>query len=262
MRRALIGHSGFVGSNLKADGGFSDLYNSANIREMAGERFDEVVCAGVSAVKWLANKEPENDWRAIERLLDVLARVDAGRFTLISTIDVYPKADRPDDEATVLDLEDGQPYGRHRLQVERFVGERFRNVLVARLPALFGPGLRKNVVFDLLAGNQTEKINPASAFQWYPLERLARDLATAWGAGLSLVNLFPEPLETRRVLDELFAGATVGPTAQPAPRYDLRTRHAELFGGANGFVMSADEVMEALSRFVGEARAKPVEALK
>ena len=42
MRRALIGFTGFVGSNLARlhPGGYTDLYNSANFRAMAGQHYD------------------------------------------------------------------------------------------------------------------------------------------------------------------------------------------------------------------------------
>lgn len=261
MKRALIGHTGFVGSNLKRQGGFSALFNSSNIHDMRGERFDEIVCAGVSAVKWLANKEPENDWNGIRQLLDVLEDVSADRFTLISTIDVYPDASRALDETHVPAPEEGQPYGRHRRAVERFVTERFPSVLIARLPALFGRGLKKNVVFDLLTDNQIEKINPSTVFQWYPLDRLTNDLATARRHGLSLVNLFPEPLATSEVTGELFPRSTVGPAASPAPHYRLRTVHAAAFGGAEHYLMSAGAVMADLARFVENARRDPTGVL-
>ncbi len=45
MRTALIGHTGFVGSNLLAEHPFDELYRSTNIETIAGERFDLVVCA-------------------------------------------------------------------------------------------------------------------------------------------------------------------------------------------------------------------------
>ena len=46
---ALIGHTGFVGSNLTNKHTFPALFNSTNIEEMRGGTFDSVVCAGVQA---------------------------------------------------------------------------------------------------------------------------------------------------------------------------------------------------------------------
>lgn len=253
--RALIGHTGFVGSNLLAEGGFGALFNSRNIHEMRGRSFDEVVCAGVAAVKWQANKEPEADWAGIRALLDVLDTVQAKQFTLISTIDVYPDPAAGLDEGAMLEGVANHAYGRHRLAMEQHLAARFPNLLVARLPALFGPGLRKNIIFDLLQDRLLAQINPASVFQWYPLSRLGSDLRRARSLDLPLVNLFPEPLATADILAACFPGATVGPAQRPAPRYDTHTRHGAAFGGPPDYIAEAGAVMEALGSFIRAARA-------
>lgn len=250
MRRALIGHTGFVGSNLLAGGGFTDTFNSRNFAEMRGQRFDDVVCCGVSAVKWQANANPSRDWAGIAPLLDVLDTVEAGRFTLISTIDVYPDPSAGLDEAAELNTLDNHAYGRHRLEVERRVAARFVNHAILRLPALFGHGLKKNVVFDLIHRHRLEAINPATAFQWYPLGRLPADIARCGELGQRVVNLFTEPLPTQEILDILFPGVAVAPPTSPAPRYDTRTQHGPAFGGIPGYVMARGEVLEALRAFV------------
>ena len=166
MSDALIGYTGFVGSTLARLRTFSDVYNSTNIDSIAGKEFKEIVCAGVPAVKWIANKEPERDLASIAKLLSALRQCKAERFTLISTIDVYPDPSGGADENADLASLNNHAYGRHRLMVEEAVTEHFANVVIARLPALFGKGLKKNIVFDFLTGNETRKINPASSFQW------------------------------------------------------------------------------------------------
>ncbi|MFC1458342.1 NAD-dependent epimerase/dehydratase family protein [Microvirga arabica] len=253
-RRALIGHTGFVGSNLCAAGGYTDSYNSSNFMEMAGQSFDEIVCSGIAAVKWFANKEPEQDWAHIQGLLDVLARARTRRFILISTIDVYPDPSQPFDEDAVIEGLPNHAYGRHRLAVETWVRERFPDHLIVRLPALFGPGLKKNALYDLLNNNGVDKINPASTFQWYPVFRLSSDIARASSADLRLVNLFTEPLVTGDIVDALFPNAVVAPSTQPAPAYNLNTKHGALFGGRNGYVMDASQVMTALRTYVSTVR--------
>jgi NAD dependent epimerase/dehydratase family len=254
-RRALIGHTGFVGSVLKADGKFTHHYNSANIGEMEGEAFDEVICCGVSAVKWVANKEPEKDWAGIGGLLNVLERASIRRFVLISTIDVYPDPTLPLDEGADLTGLPNHPYGRHRLAIEEWVAGRFTDHLIIRLPALFGPGLKKNALFDLLHDHEVGKINPAAMYQWYPLARLADDITVAASADVCLVNLFTAPVITGDIVATYFPGAPVGPFTESAPVYQLRTRHAARFGGHDGFVMDARAVMDSVGVFVAEFRA-------
>src|SRR5262249_34880282 len=139
-------------------------------------------------------------------------------------------------------------YGTHRLEFERFVRARFPHALVVRLPALFGPGLRKNVLYDLLHANQVERINPASCFQWYPLERLPEDLRRAEAHGLKLANFFTEPLATRLVLERFFPEVRAGAEAQPAAYYDLHTRYGQAFGGDERYVMRAPQVLEEVGR--------------
>ena len=74
MSRALIGHTGFVGGNLRAQTDFTDFYNSKNIDSIAGRSFELVVCAGAPAAKWIANREPEQDRAALQRLMGPLGR--------------------------------------------------------------------------------------------------------------------------------------------------------------------------------------------
>ena len=256
MIRALIGHTGFVGATLLANGDFAGTYNSTNIEDLAGKRYDEIICAGISAVKWLANKEPEADWTGIQRLLDVLAKVHADRFVLISTIDVYPDPGQPLDEGAELRSLPKEPYGRHRHAVEEWIAERFPKHSIVRLPALFGTGLKKNALYDLLHANMIEKINPASAFQWYPTGRLAEDLTRISEAGLRVVNLFTEPVMMREVVERFFPGAKIGSEAGPAVSYSLRTRHAKLFGGHSPYMMSADQILVAMNHFIDQERQR------
>ena len=61
MRAALIGYTGFVGSNLARQLRFDATYNTSNIESIAGEEFDLLVCAGVRAEKWIANANPDAD---------------------------------------------------------------------------------------------------------------------------------------------------------------------------------------------------------
>jgi dTDP-4-dehydrorhamnose reductase len=253
--RALIGHTGFVGSNLLRAGGFDAVFNSRNFRDMAGQRFDEVVCAGVAAAKWIANREPEADRAGIAALTDVLSQADIGRFVLISTIDVYPDPSMAVDEAFDPAGHPNHAYGTNRLALEKWVSARYLDHLIVRLPALFGPGLKKNAVFDLLHNNEVEKISPDGRFQFYPVRRLAADIATAASAGLKLVNLFAEPVAMRTIIERHFPDATLGRASTSAPSYRLTTQHGRLFGGDDRYMLTSDAVLAALADFVRDERA-------
>ena len=252
--RALIGHTGFVGSNLLKGEGFDATFNSRNSSLLAGRSFDEIICAGVSAAKWIANVEPDADRKAIAALTSILEQASIGRFVLISTIDVYPDPSQSLDEACNLVGQPNHPYGRHRLELEKWVRSRYSDSLIVRLPALFGPGLRKNALYDLLHGNDTEKINPAGVFQWYPVARLNSDIAIAASAGLRLINLFTAPVAIMKIVQQHFAGIPLGPERLPGPRYALKTRHAALFGGENGYIMNEEQEVQAIADFIADER--------
>ena len=255
-RTALIGHSGFVGGTLAAARDFDDRYNSSNISDIAGQSYDLVVCAGVSAVKWLANKDPAADRAGIARLTDALAHVEAREFILISTIDVYPDPASGADEDSPIDPSANHPYGAHRYELEQWAAARFQNLRIVRLPALFGLGLRKNALYDLINDNGTESLNPLAEFQWYPTRRLARDIDRVRASDLRTVNLFGEPLAMRDVRDAFFPEATLGPPATPAPRYDLRSVHADRFGGRDGFVVDRTATLGEMAHFVAAERRR------
>lgn len=151
IKTALIGYTGFVGSNLVEQHHFEKLYNSKNISEIAGQEIDLVVCAGVSAIKWLANQQPQVDIDNIEKLKQCLTKVKVKHLVLVSTIDVY---DTPlaVDEDVVPDANKQDYYGKHRYLLEKWVSEQanFKNYTIIRLPGLFGNHIKKNLVFDIM----------------------------------------------------------------------------------------------------------------
>ncbi|RXH19843.1 NAD-dependent epimerase/dehydratase family protein [Bradyrhizobium guangzhouense] len=252
-RNALVGYTGFVGSNLARGFTFSHLYNSSNFRQMRTEQFDTVVCAGVSAAKWKANLDPASDWEQISALIAELATIRARRFILVSTVDVYPDTSLPLDETANLDGEH-HAYGRHRLRLEQFVADSFERFSIVRLPALFGPGLKKNALFDLMHDHEIDRINPNGTFQWYPVGRLVKDLAVIDRHALACVNLVTQPIPLRAIWQRLFPQHRVPEVATPGAQYRLRSRFAQLFGGSDGYVMNADAVMTELGMFVGQGR--------
>lgn len=146
---ALIGHTGFVGSALLRQTSFTRGFNSANIAEIDGSAFDMVVCAAAPGSMLEANTAPERDLAQIEALIERLSTLRTRCFVLISSIAVLADFASGADETT-SDFQQDLAYGRHRRMLEAFVEDHFENSLVVRMPALFGEGLRKNFLFDLL----------------------------------------------------------------------------------------------------------------
>lgn len=315
-RRALVGCTGFVGATLARARPFDGLFHSRNIDEIAGQAFDLVVCAGAPASMWAANQDPEADLASLGRLADRLSRVETDRLVLISTIAVFADpADRPTEHGARY--ETAAAYGKHRRALEERLCERFARCLVLRLPALFGPGLKKNFVFDLLnplpsflppdryaraaaalppadvarldrwyardaaagpwvldraglnrSGDRQaltdalecvglaarDLTNSASRFQVYDLTRLADDIDTALAAGLDVVNICSEPLEAADICQAL-TGRRFDNPGPPRVVQDVRSDHAGLFGGRDGYLFDRETVLGGLRRFAAAERA-------
>lgn len=252
-RTCLLGYSGFVGANLLAQARFDDLYRSTNIHEIRGKKYGVLVCAGVPAVKWQANKFPEEDHANIERLLEHLVTVDVDKFVLISTVDVYPVTTGVDESFDCSSVPN-HPYGTHRLYLEQKLASIFGQLYTLRLPGLFGAGLKKNVIYDLLHDNCLAAINPDSVFQYYDLSGLWSDIGIVLSQELPLVNLVTEPIATRTLLDRFFAGKQVGAEAGKPGCYQISTRYAQAFGKDGEYRFNSAEVLDQLARYIQTVR--------
>jgi nucleoside-diphosphate-sugar epimerase len=248
MTSALIGYTGLVGGTLLRQTRFDALFNRGNIESIAGRSYDMLVCAGAPAQKWLANREPGPDRANLERLMNALASVNARQVVLISTVDVLPIPVGVE-ESAAIDMANQQPYGRHRYELERFVQDRFES-LVVRLPGLFGAGLKKNVIFDFLHGNQVDAIHSDASYQFYPLDWLLRDLETALRRRLRLVHFATEPTSVCEIASEVFGREFINHPTDRVARYDFRSQFAGHFGGTNGYLYSRDQVLDEMKQFV------------
>ncbi|WP_132251109.1 NAD(P)-dependent oxidoreductase [Methylobacterium segetis] len=246
--RALIGYTGFVGANMLQRGSFDALYNSVNSAEMRGRHFAEVVCSGVSAVKWKANKDPEGDKNAIDALIGNLQHLRADRFVLISTVDIYSRAMDVDEDT--YPEENTQAYGRNRRYLERWVEHHFGNHHIIRLPALYGTGLKKNAIYDLCNGKMVDQINPLSEFQWYDVRRLNEDLQHIILEGGPIFNISPEPVAMMQVVKNFFPRVSLTSSDVPPVKYDVQTKFSRVLGGSGKYHFSVDQVLKGIGNFV------------
>ena len=246
---ALIGYTGFVGGNLAQQRAFDHEFNSANIEDISKQEYDLVVCAGVPGTKWLANKHPQEDMAKISRLLQNLVQVKCRKLLLISTVDVYHQPQNAD-ETTPLVLEGLHPYGRNRIIVEQFVQERFPDCNIIRLPAIFGPGLKKNFVFDLLNNHCLHWTHRDSVFQFYYLKRLWQDILTVMDQDIKLINFSSQPVGARELARDCFNLEFENKTERPPHIYDVKTKYAKVFGGSEGYMYSRDQVRADIREFI------------
>jgi hypothetical protein len=250
MHNCLIGCTGLVGLHLMNDIKHADYYHSKNIGTILGKTYDSVYFCGLPSTKWLINKNPEKDFDNIKNILCLLKTIKCNKFVLISTIDVYNmNYDGDINEMTVDEKAYScEAYGGNRRFFEIEIANIFKNVMIFRLPALFGRGLKKNVLFDLLNDNQIENISLNTYFQWYPLENLWQDINKYSNLGNVIINLATEPLKTSDIVDAYFNNKKINCKGTSTITYNMKT----LFSSTESspYMYSKKDIMPMISEYV------------
>jgi nucleoside-diphosphate-sugar epimerase len=237
-----------VGGTLARQARFDEGFRSTDIERIGQRDWRLVVCAGAPGQKWLANREPEADRAGIERLIRALDTVRCETMVLVSTVDVFARPIGVDEDSPV-DESALSPYGLHRRLLERFVQQRFADHLVLRLSGLVGPGLRKNAIYDLHHGNALHAIDSRGVFQFYPMVNLWWDLLAARAAGLRLAHLSAEPVSVAEIAEAGFGRRFEQALPGTPARYDFRSRHAAVFGGAGHYAYDKRDTLQAVRAY-------------
>ncbi|MBI4136926.1 NAD(P)-dependent oxidoreductase [Candidatus Roizmanbacteria bacterium] len=254
MKSALIGYTGFVGSNLSKQVAFTDTYNSKNIGDIQGKTYDLVVSAGTSSLKWKANQEQDQDWQGILALINPLKLVKARHFVFISTVDIYPNPQKVDEDTSISESDISQPYGKNRFRLEEFVRSQFRNVTIIRCPQLFGPGLKKNFIYDLMHHNALDFTHKDSMFQWYNLAHLWHDMQIALKHKLPLVNFATEPTRAEDIARECAAMTFQTVTDQPPLSYNFYTKYARLFNTTGNYLYYRKQIVNEIADLIAHEK--------
>lgn len=254
MKSALIGYTGFVGGNILKNGQFDDLYNSRNIGDIEGKEYDLVVSAANRAEMWRINQEPEVDRAEIEEFISHIREAKIGKLVLISTVGVY-KNPNGATEDTQIETEGLLPYGLNRYYLEQFCRENFETTIV-RLPGLFGDGLKKNVIYDLLHENMVEKIHADGMYQYYNLDNIWKDIQIALNNNIELVNLAVPPVSTREVARVAFGmDFTNVPDGVNPALWDMHSKYADLYGGQGDYLYTKEQELADIKAFVEKERS-------
>ena len=145
----LVGYTGFVGSNLCLSHNFEYLINSKNIESAYGVCPETLVYSGVPAEMFVANQYPEKDLAIIENAKNNIIRINPKRVVLISTVAVYDRTFDVDEDHEI-NSDRLTPYGKNRLELEKWIEQNYADHLIVRLPAIFGENLKKNFLYDFI----------------------------------------------------------------------------------------------------------------
>ena len=229
-RIAIVGYTGLVGGNLykqyKKNYKHIDLFNSKNISKIKKKSiYKKIICAGLPAEKWKANKFPKKDKLNTLKLIKNLKKSKTEKFILISTIDVNFK----------------HTYGKNRMYLENFVKKNFKNYSVVRLPGVFGQGLKKNIIYDLINKNQLEKIYYNDHYQWYDLSFLKKNIEEIEKKKKNLYEFYSEPIINRDII-KLFN-----------TKYKFKKRKEPIiykFKPKNGYFFDKKYILKRINKFL------------
>lgn len=90
-----------------------------------------------------------------------------------------------------------------------------------------------------------------NVYQFYPLERLWGDIQIALKNNLHIWHAATAPVSAAEVYQYLTGNDFINEVVEKPVIYDYRTKYAEVFGGSSDYLMSKEEVLKDISRFVG-----------
>ena len=207
------------------------------------------MCCAAPGTKWLANKYPDNDRSAILSLIDSLSSVKARKFVLISTIDVFGPDSSFDETSPVNPSPHFNAYGYNRFMLEDFSLQAFPDTLIVRLPALVGPKLRKNFLYDLAHGLPVNCFNFSSQIQLYPVSLLFSDIIRSLELDVSLIHLSTPPFSFSTFsLRFPFDSFVDQPNASPFS-YDMRSIYASQLAGLQDYSVPLDQAYSFVQQY-------------
>jgi dTDP-4-dehydrorhamnose reductase len=252
MKNALIGFSGFIGLNLKKKlKNNCDYYNSKNIQNIQGKNYNKIYCCGNDSRIWNVNQHPFEDLINITFLAKNLLNVGCKKFILISTIEIYNKKKTLEryDENTDPSLKKKLNYGSNRLFFEKFIKYKFKNILILRLPIVYGEKMKKNLIYDIIKNNNNININPNDILQYYPVSFLFKDINIALQKNLNNINLSSAPLPTKTLLNYFKIYLNAAKRKKNVRKYNMTSIHANIFNRKD-YRFSKKEIFSDIVKFI------------
>jgi nucleoside-diphosphate-sugar epimerase len=245
----IVGATGFIGGQLSSRYKNVRRYGRQNISDLKNDDSDLIIIAAAPAAKWLANSEPENDLENIEILINSLKVIRNKKCVLISTIDVFPSGIEFS-ESQLLPDSHPEAYGANRGYLEKSLARELNDLHIVRLPGMFGPGLKKNLIFDLMNAREVPEINSASTFQFYDVRSLPGHIALCIENDLKIANLATEPISVEEIYNSCFELQVPKSTVKKIS-YRMITNHSEeLAGRKDQYLISKLEILATLKNWI------------
>ena len=249
LNNALIGYTGFIGSNLLGIKKNLIKFNSKNIKKIKFRNFNLVICAGTYSKIWIAKKNPKKDFNNIQNLINNLKTIEAKKFILISTCEVYGKRTSCNEKTKILETNLSN-YGLNRFRLEKFVEKNFLDYHIIRLPIVYGNGFSKNFLFDLINQKNLESINGNDLIQIYNVKNLKKDIRFIQKRNIRKINLSSSPFRINKIANKFFK-------IKLHKNKNFRTINMKsIYGNKNGYFFSTKKCFEDLKNFLKKKNKK------
>lgn len=243
----LIGSSGLIGQNLQKERNFQYLINSKNLESIKYKNIDFVICAAPSAVKWKINMDRTEDLYNVNIIVDTLSTINCKKIVLCSTVDVYGyEINYGLNEDNKPNYENNHNYGKNRILLEDNLLNIFGEKLtIIRLSGLFGPFLKKNILFDIKNNNidMLSNINFKSALQWYNLKNIYNDISNHLDK--KIINLVNEPIKNEEIIKYSNLKINNNQDAQIS-EYNIKTKYSNsgYFNNKENIILEIDNYLK------------------
>lgn len=240
---ALIGYSGFIGSNLLNFSNNLIKFNSKNINKIKNQKFNLVICTGTSSKMWLANKKPLEDKRKIKNLTDNLKLIKAEKFVLISTCEIYGNKKNCIESNNKIQSTNTN-YGLNRYLLEKFIEKKFKNHFILRLPIVYGKNFKKNCIYDLINNNEVHKLNGSDLIQIYNVKNLKNHIKYVIKNNIKQLNISSKPIKLGFISKKFFNIKLINKIKYR--KINLKSIH----GNYKGYFLSQSKTLKDLNSFL------------
>ena len=171
---------------------------------------------------------------------------------------MYNDVSKQLDEDYTIDPNKNHTYGKNRFLFEEYIKTTFINYNIIRLPALFGKGLKKNIIYDLIHNNNVNNIPFNSEFQWYYLDWLKKDIDLILKHDIKICNLFTEPIHTKEIIkifnqvykiDYHFKLEYLD-DEKLMKKYDLHTKYNNYFNCKKQYILEKNEIIKSIKEYL------------
>jgi nucleoside-diphosphate-sugar epimerase len=190
LKIGIIGYKGFLGSAIYSYFWTKYPYGVMGISKdnyaETPKEFDILINANGSPLKRLADTDPRADFEMnVKSVMDTLSEFKFRKYVYISSVEVY--GDHEDQDRNAEEVEPDEKltcnYGFNKHLAEKLVKRYAKSSLIFRLGRMVGPGLKKNIVYDIVHTGKTF-VSPLSKYQFIDTPSVAKTMDDMLGQGI------------------------------------------------------------------------------